>query len=273
MATLIGKQIDRIIFPPRDVARELSAKNKLEGTTFRIHNIKYHYGGVEKNLEYVYSPSKTMAKDAIIFFHGNLRSATQCVPDILNGLTEYGDVFGMNLPGYGESTPPERLMDRESIFSAAVIAFTGEIKEKYPHVNTFNRIIAVGRSIGAGCAIQSQQYFPKHMHCCILLVPMGNIVETVEHKNPFYLGSGFSSSVQTLYPNCFDNFKLMERYSPIQKLVVFQVKNDELIPPNTGDRLIMANQGIGYLHQIESEKGHKALPDEGIWATLFSKLD
>ncbi|PVF99526.1 hypothetical protein CPB86DRAFT_783648 [Serendipita vermifera] len=232
------------------------------------------------------------SRKQIIFFHGNLRSANQCV-EILENLAQYGTVYGVNLPGYEESTPPP---GGKKMAEIAHVANARCVAEQIPHIleskgATNSDVIVIGRSIGTRSAIEVAKRLPG-AHCA-LIVPVGRFEELPAHVlsttgfggigayvgqlGPMAARAAFPigmehPSVSDFTTNCFDNIQVirqMEEKFP-STFTVFVAPNDALIPVDTGERLVKANSGIGTVKIMkDAHQGHKTLPEKADLDELF----
>jgi pimeloyl-ACP methyl ester carboxylesterase len=281
-SAMLGSMVRDALFPDRTKAAPYSGLNhRWKSDLGKVHCIQLE------------TTNPANAHKQIVFFHGNLRSANQCV-DILQDLAQYGTVYGVNLPGYEESTlPPEGKKMAEVAHVAAARCVVDHISSIIAsNGGTNSDVIAIGRSVGTRSAIELATRL-RGAHCA-LIVPVGRFEDlpgqllstTGLGGVGAYVGKEFGPmAARAAFPigmvhpslpdftsNCFDNIQALEHMS--EKLpstfTAFVAPNDNLIPVDAGKMLVEANGGIGTVKLMkDGHQGHKTLPDRADLDELF----
>jgi len=199
--------------------------------------------------------TETRPAPAVILAHGNAETI-DFLPEAFHPFSARGVALMMvEFPGYGRS---EGTPSQQSITAVMLEAY--DVLAARPDVDK-NRIVVMGRSIGAGAACQLAAR--RSARAVILVSPFTSITAFA----PRYLVPSF------LVKDPFDNLAVVRAYR--NPLLIFHGTRDDIIPYRHGQTLAAAApQG----RLVPFESGHNDLPTDGrrFWEeidALFRQID
>lgn len=258
----------------------------------RLHIIEYWARREAKDV--------VMDRRLFVFIHGRNCSASSAgrpsrhsSTDIVNNLSQYGTVLGVNLPGYEESA-----LTHDSLENAEqdTLEVTG-------HLESFVRRAAATRGIMEANVVIVGYSIGTYMSIClasrlqtasvVLIAPPRDLKSinfslrgislkplipfAARHAYPRDLEVALSPGYKT---TGFNSVRFLERHGGriIGNMAIFVAENDEIVPRDAGQSLKRAfddsarRQHLAQLYNLPACR-HNASPSKDAWQTLLREWD
>jgi pimeloyl-ACP methyl ester carboxylesterase len=258
----------------------------------RLHIIEYWAGRETKDV--------VMDRRLFVFIHGRNCSASSAgkpsrhsSTDVVNNLSQYGSVLGVNLPGYEESPLTDDSLENAERDTLEVTGHLESFVRRAAATRGImeTNVVIVGYSIGtymSHCLASRLQIAsvvliapPRDLKSInfslrgISLKPL--IPFAARHAYPRDLELTFSPGYKT---TGFNSVRFLERYGDriIGNMAIFVAENDEIVPGDAGQLLKRAfdnsvrRQHLARLYNLPGCR-HNASPSKEAWQALLRDWD
>ena len=213
-----------------------------------------------------------------IYIHGRSCSASQSFewddgrPDIMTTLAQYGTVYGVNLPGYENSTLTDNdITNAEFDTYAAAMSLKTFFNWKAEELGIQPDDIAIV-SVSVGAFLASQLMLEMLGVRSVYITPLANLAKVKYGYLPSWLVSrtvkaaSLTGRTHREFPEYdsvgFDTVRVLEAALPTgnpttEDLVVFQAEDDEIMPKDSARQIVNA-AGRGRIAELDDKNGHRS---------------